>query len=58
MSKPPFVMSKYMSELDLYKDKSKYYQEKSELLEKGLCAQDDCHCCDMTRRFIDEQGKG
>ena len=38
MSKPPFVMSKYMNELDLYKDKAKYYQEKSERLSKELAA--------------------
>ena len=58
MSDPHFVMSKYMSELDLYKAKADYYQEKSERLEKVLCARDNCHCCDVARRLIDEQGKG
>lgn len=28
MSKPPFVMSKYLSKEDLYKDKADYYQER------------------------------
>ena len=30
MSDPPFVMSKYMNQLDLYKDKAKYYQDLSD----------------------------
>ena len=58
MSDPHFTRSMYASELDLLKAKSRYYQEKSELLEKGLCTPDDCHCCDMTRRLIDEQVEG
>ena len=36
MSNPPFTMSKYMSIKDLLEDKAKYYQEKSEGLEKEV----------------------
>ena len=33
---PPFVMSKYATELDLYKDKARYYQKRCESLEKSV----------------------
>jgi hypothetical protein len=36
MSKPPFTMSKYMNMTDLLEDKAKFYQEKSEELEKEV----------------------
>jgi len=36
MSKPPFTMSMYVTELDLQRDARKYYQERSERLEMAL----------------------
>ena len=33
MSKPPFVMSKYMNKEDLYREKAEYYLDRSEQLE-------------------------
>ena len=49
MGKPPFVMSKYMSELELHKDAHEYY--KAQLAEakkiiKGMldCVNNDCRC--------------
>lgn len=53
MSKPPFVMSKYVNELDLQRDARKYYQEKSEKYEKALIEMGN-DCGDLTREGFRE----
>ena len=54
MAKPPFVMSKYMSKEELYKDKADYYQtrcRKVEVLLKQLRDQ----CIDIYNDYEEDE---